>query len=60
MPRFQRDQPAAPATLTPAEREWIRRQGMSARALEREQREIRERLATAARRKLTEKRRMQV
>ena len=60
MPRFQRDQPTAPATLTPAEREWIRRQGMSARALEKEQREIRERLATAARRKLTEKRRVQV
>ena len=60
MPRFQPDQPTAPAALTPAEREWIRRQGMSARALEKEQREIRARLVTAARRKLTEKRRVQV
>ena len=40
----------APTTkeLTPAERDWIRRQGMSVRAQEAEQRRSRERLAAAA------------
>jgi len=35
----------APTTLTAAEREWIRRQGMTARALAEEQRLVRGRLA---------------
>jgi hypothetical protein len=34
--------------LTPAEREWIRRQGMTARAVAAEQKRVRERLAAAA------------
>ena len=37
-----------PKELTPAEREWIRRQGMTARAVAAEQKRIRERLAAAA------------
>ena len=38
--------PQVPATqLTAAERDWIRRQGMTARALEEERRLVRERLA---------------
>lgn len=59
MPRFQPDHPA---TLTPAEREWIRRQGLTARALEKERRDVRAQLAAVAKakRKLTEKRRVQV
>jgi hypothetical protein len=59
MPRFQHD---SPATLTPAEREWIRRQGLTARALEKERREVRDQLEAVAKakRKLTEKRRVQV
>jgi len=41
--------PQAPKELTPAERDWIRRQGMTARAAAAEQKRIRERLtATAA------------
>jgi hypothetical protein len=35
--------------LTPAEREWIRRQGMTARAVAAEQKRVRERLAAAER-----------
>jgi len=39
--------PHAPATpLTAAEREWIRRQGVTARALAEEQRLVRRRLST--------------
>jgi hypothetical protein len=38
----------APKELTPAERDWIRRQGMTARAVAAEQKRIRERLAIAA------------
>jgi len=38
--------PQVPAThLTDADRDWIRRQGMTARALEAERRLVRERLA---------------
>jgi len=38
--------PQVPAThLTDAERDWIRRQGMTARALEEERRRVRERLS---------------
>jgi hypothetical protein len=40
--------PQAPKDLTPAERDWIRRQGMTARAAAAEQKRIRERLARAA------------
>ena len=42
--------PAPPPTkeLTPSERDWIRRQGRSARAQEAEQRRNRERLAEVA------------
>ena len=43
MPR----QDTNPATLTPAEREWIRRQGLTARALAAEQRRVRQRMAAA-------------
>ena len=59
MPRFQPDKTA---TLTPAEREWIRRQGLTARALEQERRDVRHQLEAVAKakRKLTEKRRVQV
>jgi hypothetical protein len=42
---------SAPTTtkeLTPAERDWIRRQGMTARAVAIEQRRVRDRLAAAA------------
>ena len=39
--------PDVPTPLTAAEREWIRRQGLSARAQEAEQRRFRERLAAA-------------
>jgi hypothetical protein len=42
------ERPPAPSLpLSPAEREWIRRQGVSARAQEAEQRRLRERLAVA-------------
>lgn len=37
-----------PRELTPAERDWIRRQGMTARAVAEEQKRIRERLAERA------------
>jgi hypothetical protein len=40
--------PTQTKELTPAERDWIRRQGMTARALAAEHRRDRERLATAA------------
>ena len=40
--------PTPTKELTPAERDWIRRQGMSARAQEAERRRSRERLAAAA------------
>jgi hypothetical protein len=35
------------SALTPSEREWIRRQGMTARALAEEQRRVRERMSAA-------------
>ena len=37
-----------PKELTPAEREWIRRQGRTARAVAAEQKRVRDRLAAAA------------
>jgi hypothetical protein len=40
--------PNAPRELTRAERDWIRRQGMTARAVAAEQKRIRDRLAAAA------------
>jgi hypothetical protein len=40
--------PTPTKELTPAERDWIRRQGMTARAVAAERRRHRERLATAA------------
>jgi len=40
--------PTPSKELTPAEREWIRRQGMTARAVAAEQKRVRERLAAAA------------
>ena len=39
-----REPPQHTTQLTPTEREWIRRQGRSARALEAEQRRVREQL----------------
>lgn len=42
-----RTEPTPPTFLTPAEREWIRRQGRTARTLEQEQREHVERLSIA-------------
>jgi hypothetical protein len=38
------DPPPATTPLTPVEREWIRRQGRSTRALEAERRRVREQL----------------
>jgi hypothetical protein len=43
----------APKELTPAERDWIRRQGMTARAVAAEQKRIREQLTAAAERRRT-------
>jgi len=40
--------PTPTKELTPAERDWIRRQGMTARAVAIEQRRVRDRLAAAA------------
>jgi hypothetical protein len=40
--------PSPTKELTAAERDWIRRQGMTARAVAAEQRRVRERLAAAA------------
>ena len=47
MPRQDPTRPEPSATLTPAEREWIRRQGLTARALAEEQRRVRERMSAA-------------
>ena len=47
MPRQATTPAESPATLTPAEREWIRRQGLTARALAAEQRRVRERMSSA-------------
>jgi hypothetical protein len=47
MPRQEPMRSEPSATLTPAEREWIRRQGLTARALAAEQRRVRERMSAA-------------
>ena len=47
MPRQEPTRPEPSATLTAAERDWIRRQGLTARALAEEQRRVRERMSAA-------------
>ena len=44
MPSIAQESPQVTTRLTPGQREWIRRQGRSARALEAEQRRVREKL----------------
>jgi hypothetical protein len=47
MQREETPRPDRQSALTPSEREWIRRQGMTARALAEEQRRVRERMSVA-------------
>jgi hypothetical protein len=47
MPQEDTTRPDPRSGLTPSEREWIRRQGMTARALAQEQRRVRERMSAA-------------
>jgi hypothetical protein len=53
---MQSPSPNAPRELTPAERDWIRRQGQTARAAAAEQKRIRERLAAATAERLRSER----
>ena len=47
MPHPESMRPEPSATLSAAERDWIRRQGLTARALAEEQRRVRDRMSAA-------------